>query len=598
MHMIDYSNPWLRNPWFFDTIRIELVLSLVWAIAVYKAIRCRRGEFVLLALTSLLQIVALYFTLPALVLLAPLALAVVLPKHKKEPELPTVSPFFFLTVTLCLAAATRLTGITSLAVSGANDFGWETSASFMAASTWHSAVVSGIKHHSISQGFLWHVMYFFMHSFTDDPILGGRIFFAVISVINIILVFAVSRLLFGNWVALVTSALFAFSPLEPAWARSNYGMTFATFLSLAVAYVAFKSRPFWQIALGSLTMFSYPAATTMGAFPLIVGALYRSRRAVVVGLVTLFLWIILPSIIVSITELTPTWISPLRVHSSDRSIIDIAKKAPNFAESLASSLYKNLVSLVTKLGTFSDGDEYFVLSAIKPKYLLGRVVLIFLPIGLFLIRGTRTGLALIFWLALSLITALTSFDVIPRRFCTFVAPVSIISGYGAAVVIASMWRPTLILLCSTLIAGTISFATYFRDLRAPNTFATDVVAQVEQELKSQGTLVLLDNVPAPCVSWIFHRLGGYAKQGSYISNRTGDPSAPLELTNQMAKEMPWYRDTSIRDTFTPGSVTRIVVFAPTGERPPHPAAGLMLTEHSTATIGWLTLHKFVIEKTP
>ena len=581
--------------WLFDTNWIIGALSLVLVVGLYQAFKTKRTEFGLIVLAAALQIASLYVTLPALAILAPLALAAVLPKQNRELRLPTVRPLPLLAVIIILAAATRLKGIESLTISSANDFGWETSSSYMASSTWHSAVMSGIKHHSISQGFLWHVMYFVMHKVTDDPIIGGRLFFAMASIANIGLVFLVSRLLYGNWVAIGASAIFAFTPLEPAWARSNYGMVLATSLSLLVTYSTFRALRVSPIIFSALTMLSYPAATTMGIFPLVAGCIARSRRAIFVGLAGLSLWILVPSLIVSVTELSPTWISPMRLHSSDRSIVDVANRAPQWGESLTTSLYKNVRSLATKVGAFSDGDEYFVLSALKPKYLLGRITLIFLPVGLYLIRGSRNGLALVCWLALSLVTAVTSVDVIPRRFSTFIAPISIISGYGAAVAVAALWRPVAIALATIVVCGVMSFTTYFRDLRAPYTFSTSVVSVVEKELHN-NTLVLLDNIPAPCVSWIFHRLGSYAQQGSYISNRTGSPDTPLELTNDMAKEMPWYRDTSIKDTFSPGPVSRIVVFAANAEHPPHAAPGLAVTEHSTITIEWFTLHKFVIER--
>lgn len=592
--MLDFVTSWIFVP-----------LGLVFLVSIYKAFRRRGLEFYLLALCAALQVAALYLPVPGMVMVAPLVIGVLLPRPKSNMStqgLIQVSPPTALIVVLglivaSLAALTRLKGIESLAISGPNDFGWETYFSYMAASSWHTAVMSGIKHHSISQGFLWHVMYYVMHTFTEDPIIGGRIFFAVVSLCNILLVFLVSRVLFGNWVGIIACALFAFAPLEPAWARSNYGMTLATFLSLAVAYVTFRSLALSQVLLSALTMLSYPAATTMGIFPLIVGFLNRSRRAIMIGLAGVALWIIVPSLVVSVTEGSLSWISPLRLHGSDRSIIDTAKRSPDWASALVEGVSKNVQSFVKKTGTFSDGDEYFVLSALKPKYLLGRITLLFLPVGLYLIRGTKAGTALLVWLGLSVITAFTSIDVIPRRFCTFVAPVSIISGYGAAVVVASLWQPFMIALITTVTCGMISFTTYFRDLRAPHLFATNVVALVEQEMRD-STLVLLDNIPAPCVAWIFTRLDTYAQQGSYISYRAGGPERQLELTNKVATEMPWYKETALKGTVLPGPVSRIVLFSTNKEPPANLAPGLAVTEQSALTVEWLTIYKFVVTTQP
>lgn len=584
--MLDFLASWIPVP-----------LGLVVVGSLYKAFKTARTEFYLMAVCAALQLAALYVSVPAIVVVSPILIAVLLPKPRRDVSFPEIRPIFLVSVVVLFAALTRLKGIESLAISGANDFGWETAFSYMASSSWHSAVMSGIKHHSISQGFLWHLVYFVMHTFTQDPIIGGRIFFAVLSVANILLVFLVGRRVFGNWVGVIACAIFAFSPLEPAWARSNYGMTLATATSLLVAYVTFRSSRVSQVILSGLTMFSYPAATTMGVFPLLVGLVSRSRRAILTGLAGVMLWICIPSLVVSLTEGSFSWVSPAQVHSSDRSIIDVAKRAPNFEVSLATSLSNNIQSFVKKIGSFSDGDEYFVLSALKPKYLLGRIVLIFLPVGLYLIRGTRAGPALLVWLGLSLITAVTSLDVIPRRFCTFVAPISIVSGYGAAVAVASLWRPVWIVLVTTAACGALSFATYFHDLRAPYLFSTTVVGLVEKELQG-NTLVLLDDIPAPCAAWIFNRLRAYAEQGSYISYNRGSAERPLELTNEMAKEMAWYRDTSLQGTVTAKPVSRIVLFSSKGEPPAHLAPGLSVTDHSTTSIDWFTLHKFVIEKAP
>lgn len=592
--MLDFIASWIVVP-----------LGLVLLVSLYKALRAQGLAFYLLAACAALQIAALYLPVPGIAMVAPLILGLLLPRPKHQtdahgPVQPGTSTAHILVLGLTVAlfaALTRLKGIESLAISGPNDFGWETYFSYMAASSWHTAVVSGIKHHSISQGFLWHVMYYVMHTFIDDPIIGGRIFFAVVSICNILLVFLVSRALFGNWVGVIACAVFAFAPLEPAWARSNYGMTLATFLSLAVAYVTFRGLGLPQVLLSALTMLSYPAATMMGLFPVIVGFLSRSRRAITIGLAGVALWIIVPSLVVSITEGSLSWISPLRLHGSDRSIIDIAKRSPDWSTSLVESISKNVLSFIKKIGTFSDGDEYFVLSALKPKYLLGRITLLFLPVGLYLIRGTKAGTALLVWLGLSVITAFTSLDVIPRRFCTFVAPVSIISGYAAAVMVASCWRPFIIAVVATVACGAISFATYFRDLRAPHLFPTKVVGLVEQEMQG-STLVLLDNIPAPCVAWIFTRLDTYAEQGSYISYRAGGPERQLELTNRVATEMPWYRETALKGTVSPGPVSRIVLFSTNKEPPSNLAPGLAVTEQSAITVEWLTIHKFVVESAP
>lgn len=121
--------------WLFESNWVIAPLCVVAGVGLCQGFKKGRLEFSLIGVCAALQIAALHVSMPAILMVAPIIVALCLPKPLKEVQLPIVNPTFLLTTVLVLAAATRLYGIESPTISGPNDFGWETGPSYLAART-------------------------------------------------------------------------------------------------------------------------------------------------------------------------------------------------------------------------------------------------------------------------------------------------------------------------------------------------------------------------------------------------------------------------------------------------------------------------------
>jgi hypothetical protein len=307
-----------------------------------------------------------------------------------------------------------------------------------------------------TQGFLFHLVHFFLFKTVGLSLMAWRLPYSVFAVLLAAVFYAFLRTVWKDArAAWIGALLLAFSPSAMPWGRLDFFFNLPTLLVLVtcwVTYAAFATgKPHWLIAMAfmmALSDLDYPAAILGFTIPinmlllLLVGGScnrrHRLRRFTIPLALGTIGWVCGRSLLYRAVIGSWRWLAPVSTYGTGAGIFAQADSEGGGVARLAQILANHVQGFFKSLFVVAGKSHFSPLVGYDPVTFLPTVVAAVLPLSLLTIIlrwKSRESCLHLAWIAATVPPGLFSIWVDARLFCTlFPALISVAAIYLSRVV--------------------------------------------------------------------------------------------------------------------------------------------------------------------